>query len=225
MPRQRVVIVGAGGHGRELFSYVEDLVRQGWDGEFVGYLDDAAESAGGAVEERVLGRLNRFVGCPDDFFIGLHYVTAVGNNATRRAIVGRIEAAYGRRLPAWTLAHGSAHVGHDVEIGEGSCLAPGSIVTRSVRIGRHCILNVKASVSHDCILGDYVNVNPGATICGNVTVGEGAYIGAGATIKDKVSIGAWSVVGAGATVVRNVPPRVTVVGVPARVITEHAVRS
>src|SRR5436853_318582 len=83
-------------------------------------------------------------------------------------------------------------VGSDVEIGEGTCLAPGVIVTTRTTIGRHCILNIHSSVSHDCVFDDYVNINPGATVCGNVCIGEGSYIGAGATIKDKVSIGEWS---------------------------------
>ena len=64
-----------------------------------------------------------------------------------------------------------------------------------------------------------VNINPGATICGSVHVSAGVYIGvAGATVKEKITIGAWSIIGAGAVVVRDIPPGVTAVGVPARVI-------
>jgi acetyltransferase EpsM len=67
-------------------------------------------------------------------------------------------------------------------------------------------------------VGDFANINPAATICGWVTIGEGAFIGAGSTIKDRVSIGAWSIIGAGAMVLRDIPPNVTVVGVPARIV-------
>jgi len=80
---------------------------------------------------------------------------------------------------------------------------------------------VNTSVSHDCVIGDFVNINPGAVVCGNVNVGEGCYIGAGATIIDKVSIGDWSTIGAGAVVIHDIPPYVTAVGVPARVIQEN----
>jgi acetyltransferase EpsM len=68
-----------------------------------------------------------------------------------------------------------------------------------------------------------VNINPGVTVCGDVRIGEGSYIGAGATIKDKVSIGQWSVIGAGAVVISDIPPHVTAIGVPARVIKDHEV--
>jgi acetyltransferase EpsM len=225
MSKPRLVVVGAGWHGRELFSYIRDVIREGWDGEFIGYLDDAAVSDQHSQEPGILGKLDRFLTCPDEFFDGLEYLTAFGNNATRQTVVDRLNAMYGGRLAARTLVHPASYVGYQVQIGEGSCLAPGAIATRTIRIGKHCILNVKASVSHDCVVGDFVNVNPGATICGNVSLGEGAYIGAGATVKDKVSIGAWSVIGAGATVIDDIPPNVTATGTPARIINQPLGRS
>ncbi len=51
-----------------------------------------------------------------------------------------------------------------------------------------------------------------------VTVGENVWIGAGAFIGPGVTVGDDSVVGAGAVVVRDVPPRVVVAGVPARIV-------
>ncbi|MEK7533665.1 MAG: hypothetical protein AAB542_04485, partial [Patescibacteria group bacterium] len=47
---------------------------------------------------------------------------------------------------------------------------------------------------------------------------RGVYVGTGAIILPGVTIGQYSVVGAGAVVTRSVPPRVTVAGVPARII-------
>jgi acetyltransferase EpsM len=223
LPRvgHRLVIIGAGGHGAELRCYMSDLSRRGWNGELLGFLDDAGLTRPGMP---VLGNLSAFVGHPPEFFENLQYLTAIGSNSVRQSLVCRLSDFYGGvGLAAWTLVHPTSYVGDQVQIGEGSCLAPGAIVTCRSQIGRHCILNVKASVSHDCAIGDFVNVNPAATISGNVVVGEGAYIGAGATIKDKVSIGAWSVIGAGAVVIEDIPARVTAVGVPARVIKRHNV--
>jgi acetyltransferase EpsM len=71
------------------------------------------------------------------------------------------------------------------------------------------------------VVGDFVNLNPGAAAAGSTRLGEGCYIGAGATVIDKVSVGDWTIVGAGAAVVRDLPPNVTAVGVPARVIKQR----
>jgi sugar O-acyltransferase (sialic acid O-acetyltransferase NeuD family) len=208
-----VYVLGAGGHGRELFSYFKDLRRAGWRGELRGYLDDGVP-AGRHGQIDVLGPIDTF------FDLEGFYITAFGSNILRREIADRIKTRYRDALRPWTLIHPRAYIGADVEIGEGTCVAPGAILTAGVAIGRHCIVNVNASVSHDCKIGDFVNVNPGAVVCGTVTIAEGAYIGAGAVLKERVSIGAWSVVGAGAVVVRDVPPELTVVGVPAGAISQ-----
>jgi sugar O-acyltransferase (sialic acid O-acetyltransferase NeuD family) len=210
-PEPDLFVVGAGGHGRELHSYIQELQRAGWAGNLRGYLDDGlAPGLYGRLQ--VLGPLDSLE--PHK----AQYITAFGSNPLRREMVERITALYGAALNPFTLIHPHTCVGEDNAIGVGTCLAPGVIITAKTAVGRHCILNVKVSISHDCAIGDFVNINPGATICGSVTVGEGVYIGAGATVKERISIGAWSIIGAGAVVVRDIPPNVTAVGVPARVI-------
>lgn len=209
-----IYIIGAGGHGRELRSYLRDLRRAGFRVELHGYLDDGL-AAGWHGKLHVLGTIDGF-----DELTGL-YITAVGSNTLRKEIVERITARYGAALRPWTLVHPRSYVGEEIKIGEGTCIAPGVIINAEAQIGDHCIINVNASISHDCIINNFVNINPGATVCGTVTIGEGGFIGAGAVVKERVSIGAWSIVGAGAVVVRDIPPNVTATGVPARVTGQH----
>ncbi len=213
--QQALIVIGAGGHGTEILSY---LRAHDYGVQLAGYLDDACPAGpwrgtailGGVAD---LDRLMRFGsldrGC---------YITAVGSNATRRKLVESIQTIADNRLRAWTLRHPNVQIGEDVTIGEGTCLAPGAIITAKARIGRHVIVNVKVSVSHDCAIGDFVNLNPGSTICGEVVIGEGSYIGAGATVIDKVTIGEWTVVGAGSVVTVDLPAGVTAVGAPARIV-------
>jgi|SRR5215469_3363778 len=217
MESQKVIVIGAGGHAREIHAYVADLARAGWDGELVGFLDDGL-LPGLHNGLNVLGGVDSFSVLAEG---NGSYLTAVGDNAARRRLVKRIETLTGGSARPWTLIHPRAHLGVNVQVGEGSCLAPGFLGTVNVTIGKHSILNVKASVSHDCVIGDFANINPAATICGNVRIGEGVYIGAGAVVKEKISIGAWSVIGAGALVIHDIPPNVTAIGVPARIIKRH----
>jgi acetyltransferase EpsM len=216
--RIRLYVIGAGGHGREVAAYIADLQRGGWQGELCGYLDDGMPAGlHGGIS--ILGPIEG-----PEIKAG-HYITAVGSNPLRQSMVERITECRGPSLRPWTLIHPRCHIGQDVEIGGGTCIAPGVVITTCAKIGRHCIVNVNASISHDCDIGDFVNINPGAVLCGSVQVGEGATIGAGAVVKERVSIGAWSTIGAGAVVIGDVTSGATVAGVPARVIAAAATRT
>lgn len=213
-----VVILGAGGHATEVRTYL-DTNRSNEVFTFAGYLDDYRQT-GGWFHGRILGGLGD-VPClfpaPDVW----HFITAVGSNSVRLQMVERVRALSGDRAQPVTLVERSAWVGYDVKVGEGSCLAPGVVVTSHATIGKHCILNVRASVSHDSSIGDFVNINPGAVICGDVRLGDGVYVGAGAIVREKVCVGENTVIGAGAVVLRDLPANVTAAGVPARIVNHN----
>jgi acetyltransferase EpsM len=216
-----LVIIGAGGHGSEVLAYLLDLVRDGTCVRVVGFIDEA-KPPGPWRGSQILGGFSDFRGFLErERGPSLRYITAIGDNRAREACVEKARLAGTVPPEPWTLRHPRAHVGADVHVGPGTCLAPGSVLTTHVRVGSHCIVNVGASISHDTDLGDYVNLNPGAVVAGNVRIGPGCFIGAGATVIDRVSVGEWSIVGAGAVVTRDLPPYVTAVGVPARIIKRH----
>lgn len=60
----------------------------------------------------------------------------------------------------------------------------------------------------------------GAESRGSVHLRKGAFVGVHCVILPGVTVGESAIVGAGSVVTRDVPPRTTVVGVPARVIQE-----
>lgn len=211
-----LVIIGAGGHGAEVAAYAQDMGLP-----LAGAFDDG-KAAGPWHVTTLLGRLDSLA----DFCAGhaqVEYITAFGSNGTRRLMVRRIEEMKITNLSPAVLRHSTSWAGASVTVGAGTLLAPNTLATTRARIGAHCILNVKASVSHDCIVEDYCNINPGATLCGDVHLGEGCYVGAGAVVIEKRTIGAWTVVGAGAVVTQDLPPGVTAVGVPARIIKRQGV--
>ena len=216
----KIVIIAAGGHAREIAAYLLDDATT--TQRLVGAFDDACTAPAVWHGSNLLGKvadLARF--CAQEGEV--EFIIAVGKNEVRRSIALRIESMGLPNLKPWTVRHHTAWTGWGVGIGAGTLLAPNSIVTTNSQIGRHSILNVKASVSHDCKVGDYCNLNPNSTICGNVQLGDGCDIGAGATVIESRRIGAWSVIGAGAVVTEDLPEGVTAVGVPARIIRRQGI--
>jgi serine O-acetyltransferase len=94
-------------------------------------------------------------------------------------------------------------------------------------IGRRFVIDhgMGVVIGETTEIGDDVTVYQGVTLGGtslerakrHPTVGDGALIGAGATILGPITIGAGARVGAGAIVVKDIPPRSTVVGPTARI--------
>lgn len=211
-----LVVVGAGGFGRETLDVVSAInsSRSQAAFEVLGVLDDAPSAT-------ALSRLShvgvRHLGGVGDWLAGdvaARFVIAIGAPATRTAIA-RLFEEHGHR--AVTLIHPSAIIGSATTIDDGSVVCGGAQVSTGVSIGRHVHVNPNATIGHDAVLRDGVSINPGAIISGDVTIeGPGTLVGAGAVILQGLTVGAGSLVGAAACVVRDVPTGATVKGVPAR---------
>ena len=206
---RELVIVGGGGHGRETLDIVEAInaVEPTW--AFAGFVDDG-EVIADRLERRDASLLGTTKILADT---DPRYVIGIGSPAVRAKLDEQL-TAWGRT--AATLIHPAATLASDNRISDGVLLAAGARVTTNVTLGRHVHLNVNAVVSHDCVVGDYTTLSPGALVNGDVRLAEGVFLGTGAIITPGITIGDHAVIGAGAVVVRDVPPGVTVRGVPAR---------
>lgn len=204
-----MVVVGGGGHGREIVDTLAALQRAGSPVEVAGVVDDAP-----AHPER-LERLGvRWLG-PIDWLETHHapYVVGIGTSAVRAALVDRFDRL---GLRATTVVHPAAHVGLDVVLGDGVVVFDRSTITTDVRIGRHTHLNVGCAVQHDTVVGDFVQFSPGVLVNGDCTIGDHVFLGTGAVVTRGCTVGAGARVGAGAVVLDDVAPDTTVVGIPAR---------
>ena len=207
--KQDLVIVGGGGLGREVLWLAQDSVDR-WN--VIGVLDDAEELQRQTLcSVPVLGPVADWKKHPK-----ANFVIAIGAPRARRAVEAKMSAAGTPRFA--TLIHPSVRMSRFVEIGEGSIVAAGCILTTQIRIGRHNILDRMVNVAHDCVLGDFCTVSPLVPIGGNVTLDEGVWVGAGASVRHGGRMGSGSMAGMGAVVVKDVEPNQLVVGNPAKVL-------
>lgn len=149
-----------------------------------------------------------------------HAVIAIASSAVRETLATRLKQD---GVLSWSVTAGNVVVMDDVILGQGSILSPFVTLTSNIRIGREFHANIYSYVAHDCVIGDFVTLAPSAKCNGNVVIEDHAYIGTGAILKQgrpdaPLVIGRGAVVGMGAVVTKSVPPNVTVVGNPARVL-------
>lgn len=206
-----LVVVGVGGHGREVAAAAAAAIAAGAQWRLLGFVDDRAELTGSEINGLpVLGTIDWLLARSPirDVVLG------IGLPAPRFRAYQRLRSG-GLRFPS--LRHPSALIGQSVTVSDGVYVAAGAVVTENVLLSAHAHINIGASVSHDGVLGAFTSVAPGARLLGNVRTGDGVDIGGGAVVLPGRSIGRWAVVGAGAVVTRDVAPTVVVAGVPASV--------
>lgn len=205
----RIVIVGAGGFGREVLQYVLDAMRLQPGYVVKGFLDDAPpdlETFG--LDLPVLGGTDRYDFGPDD-----RAIIAVGEPSVRLAMAERLEACGARFV---TLVHPLAYVSEAATLGAGCIVAPFASVGAHARLGDHAVLTFYASVGHDARIGRACGFSPHAVANGGAVLGDGVFLGAYAVVNPTRTVGARSKVAAGAVVYHPVPEDVLAVGNPAK---------
>jgi sugar O-acyltransferase (sialic acid O-acetyltransferase NeuD family) len=215
MARKRIVIVGAGGFAREVEWLIGDIRGAGQHQyEFAGFVVSDASKLG-AHDSPVLGDfdwLDKHRNQVDSLALG------IGNPAVRN----RLGAELGNLFPhlEWpALVHPSVHLDRgSCTISRGVLLCAGVIATVNVTFEPFCMLNLACTVGHEAVIGAGGVLNPTVNISGGVTLGRGVLVGTGAQILQYVQVGEGAQVGAGAVVTKDVPPGVTVVGIPAKAL-------
>lgn len=209
MNKQRLLIVGAGGFGREVLAWAGDIARAQGDWEIGGFLDanpDALEGLDTGL--RVLGDPVHYQPVEGDLF-----TCAIGDPRAKLLLSRGLEARGGRFI---SLIHPTAIVGPRCRIGAGAVLCPYSVVTTDATLGKFVTLNVHASVGHDSILGDGVTLNGHADVTGRAVLGEGVSLGSHAVVAPQVRVSAYVKVGAGSVVFHKPRAGASLLGVPAK---------
>lgn len=207
---KKVVVIGAGGFGREVAWLIERINNVAPTWQLLGFVDDDESKFLQKFHGLpVLGNIDWLNRQSDDLFV----VCSVGKSIIRKNIVSRVR---GKTFP--TLVDPDVICSDSVNIGEGSIICAGSILTVDISIGSHTIVNLDCTVGHDAVLNDFVTVYPSVNISGNVCIEACVEIGTGSQIIQGLHILENTIIGAGAVVIRDLPSNCTAVGNPAKPI-------
>lgn len=212
--KKKIVIYGAGGFAREVLQIIKDINKFSKKEIWLplGYLTDEDYLSSDLINNLpIIGTVEWLKFNPDVFLI-----IGVGSPTLRKRVHEQLEAF--SVVNYATLIHPKAWIGDMVEVGEGSIICAGTLITTNIKIGKHVQINIGSTIGHDAILEDFATLNPSVNVSGNVILKLGSEIGTGTVLIPQVEVGSWSIVGAGSVVTKSLPDNITAVGSPAKII-------
>jgi len=213
---EELVILGAGGFGREMVFIISEINRRFNRYKILGFVDNDLSLKGKTI--------NGYPVLGDDIWL-LNYqkkvnlVICIGNPKARERAVAKYSTRCNVVFP--NIVADNAKCSDDIKMGKGCIICFSAIITVNVTLGDFVLVMNNSVIGHDSVLADFSTILPSTTVSGNVSIGKHAEIGVGTNIIQQKSIGKNVIIGAGAVVVSDIPDNCTAVGVPAKPIKYH----
>jgi sugar O-acyltransferase (sialic acid O-acetyltransferase NeuD family) len=209
--KQKIVVVGAGGLGREIAAMLNSYFSNQYD--LMGFVDDAKQAHDTVNGMYILGGVDWLLKQEN-----LRVVIGIGNPQIKRKIVEQLALNCGLNYPNLIHPHARLHARSFIQIGKGNVITDGCILTTNISLGNFNLINLNTTIGHDAVIGNYCSIMPGVNISGGAHLKDRVYIGTGATLIKSTVLGINSLIGAGAVVHTDVPSESTFVGIPAKAI-------
>ena len=105
-----------------------------------------------------------------------------------------------------------------VDIGKGSVICAGSILTSNINIGEFSQINLCSTIGHDTKTGSFLTTAPGVHINGESTIGNMNYYGSNTALKNKIRVTDNVIIGMNSNVLKDIDIPGVYVGNPLRKI-------
>jgi sugar O-acyltransferase (sialic acid O-acetyltransferase NeuD family) len=209
-----MLIVGAKGFAKEVLEVVHHLNQL----EDLVFFDDINDDIKGSLYEKfpILKTTEEV----SDYFkkTDNRFTIGIGNPILRKKIYDKFISLGGAFTSIFSPL---ANIGsYDIEIGNGTNILSGAIISNSSKIGMGCIIYYNSIITHDCKIGDFVEISPSVNILGRCNLGSFSQIGSNTTILPNTIIGKNVIIGAGSVVTKSIPDNCVAVGIPAKIIRE-----
>lgn len=193
MAKTRLLVVGAGGHGRSVAEAAELSDRY----EVVGFLDDGLPIGTSVLNAVVLGSIasmSQHLAYTDQAIV------AIGNNALREKLLQQLNEAC---FEFATVIHPRAIVSPSASLGAGSAVMAGAVLGTEASLGVGTIVNCGAVVDHQAKVEDYGHLGVNASMAGGTVLGRNAWMQAGAAIGYGVCVSPGSILEPGFSVMKR----------------------
>ena len=210
---KKILIVGAGGFGRELLQWIKDINAEKPTWEIGGFLDDNLQALDGVeIDYPVVGTISDWQPKDDEVF-----ALAMGKPQLKRMVVEKLKSR-GAHFAA--VIHPTALVSPFAHYGEGLVMFPYSNLSCNSTVGDFVSI-LTTPIGHDNEIGVYTMIRGGCNIVRNVKIGKDVFVAAGVCIAQDVVVKDGAYIGLGSVVLKDVKAGTKVFGNPARIIPFH----
>ena len=205
---KRLIIIGAGGMGRTVYSNALESVGYGDAFEVKGFIDDDLHALDGFPNyPPVVGTISGYQPEADDVF-----VCSIGG-ASRKPCMENIISRGGEFI---NVIHRTARLLTNVVIGKGNFIGADTVIGNDVVIGNYNMIQSYTIIGHDVRMGDFNRIDTRVTCVGGVVIENEVNIHSSAVISHKVTVESKSRVAALSFVIKDVKAGTTVIGNPAK---------
>lgn len=206
---KNLIILGAGGMGRQMYVFAQSCKGYGVDYTIKGFLDDNPLAMDGFEGfPPVLGTLDGYQIEKDDIFFN-----SIGDVAAKKDCINKILAKGGEFI---TLIHPTAIISEGSRVGRGCMFSARSGLGIESSVGDFCLIQDNAIIGHDVHVGNFCRIDCNVVLIAGVKLDDEVCIHTSSVINHNVHIGEGAKVGALSFVIRNVKPGTTVQGNPAK---------
>ena len=208
---KHLIIIGAGGMGRDVYWSAKGCIGYGVDFDIKGFIDDDLSSQDGYDGyPPLLGTIDGYQVAEDDVFN-----CSIGNVKTKAIVCEKLKK---KGAKFYTLINKTAVVHEQTTLGEGCYVGEFALIGTEASIGEGCLIQAYSIIGHDCKIGDYVRIDTHSVIIGGVVIQNRATIHTAAVVSHKVVVGEDATVAACSFVIRKVKNGATVAGNPAKLL-------
>lgn len=205
---KNLIIIGAGGMGRTVYSNALESIGYGEEFVVKGFIDDNVEALDAFPNyPPVIDTIRDYQPQEDDVF-----VSSIGG-ASRRSCMEEIVRRGGEFI---TLIHKTARVLANVKLGKGNFIGAYSVIGNDAEIGDYNMIQSYSVIGHDARIGNWNRIDTRVTCVGGVVIEDEVCIYSSAIISHNVVVESGAHVGALSFVIKKVKAGTTVMGNPAK---------
>lgn len=205
---KKIIIVGAGGMGREVLQWIKDINKSAHTWDVLGFIDDNEHALDNIeCDYSIIGKVSEWNVKADEYF-----AIAIADPKIKKHVVESLKT---RNASFATIIHPRARIGEFNRIGEGAVIYPDASLSVNIHIGDFITL-LPSAIGHDAVIGNYCSVMGKCSINGGAHIGDNVYLGCGCAVAPQKRIADDVYAASGSIIMTNIKKGRRVMGNPAR---------